>query len=173
MPRRLNVLMADVNVMLGSYIRSQMILALLTLVAYTAVLSVMHVPYAMILGPLAGFLEFIPVVGPAVAAVSVLLIAALAGYPHVLIVVAFVAVWRVVQDYVNAPRIMGKSLEINPLMQIFAVLAGGEIAGVVGALVSVPAVAMLRIVWRRMHENTGKEVMPDGETFTGAVSGTD
>ena len=45
---------------------------------------------------------------------------------------------------------MGKSLEINPLMQIFAVLAGAEIAGVVGALISVPVVAILRIISRRI-----------------------
>lgn len=153
----INGLTADVNVMLGSYIRSQMILALLTLVAYSLVLSVMRVPYAMILGPLAGFLEFIPVVGPAIAAVCALLIPGLAGYPHMLLLLAFIAVWRILQDYVNAPRIMGKSLEINPLLQIFAVLAGGEIAGVVGALLSVPVAAILRIIWRRMHQNTNEE----------------
>src|SRR4051812_19133440 len=139
----INGLTADVNVMLGSYIRSQMVLALLTLAAYSIVLSIMRVPYAIVLASLSGFLEFIPVVGPAIAAVCTLLIPALASYPHIVLLLAFVAVWRLLQDYVNAPRIMGKSLEINPLLQIFAVLAGGEIAGVVGALVSVPAVAIL------------------------------
>ena len=142
-------LLNDVNVMLGSYIRSQVILAGLTLVAYTLVLSLLRVPYAFILGPVAGFLEFIPVVGPAIAAVSVLLIAILAGYSHAVWLVVFLGVWRLTQDYVNAPRIMGKSLEINPLLQIFSVLAGAEIAGVVGALISVPVVAILRILGRR------------------------
>ena len=143
-------LLNDVNVMLGSYIRSQVILAGLTLVAYTVVLSILRVPYAFILGPIAGFLEFIPVVGPALAAASVLLIAILAGYSHSVWLFLFLGSWRLLQDYVNAPRIMGKSLEINPLMQIFAVLAGAEIAGVVGALVSVPVVAILRIIGRRI-----------------------
>ena len=159
-------LFADINVMLGSYIRSQIILASLTLVAYTVVLAIMRVPYALILGPLAGFLEFIPVVGPAVAAVSVLVIAILAGYPHAGLLVLFLGAWRLIQDYVNAPRIMGKSLEIDPLVQIFAVLAGGEIGGIVGALISVPVVATLRILWRRMHPNNTKQVTSDGETFT-------
>ncbi len=144
-------LLDDINVMLGSYIRSQIILAGLTLVAYTLVLSLMRVPYAFILGPLAGFLEFIPVVGPAIAAVSVLGISILAGYPHAVWVFLFLGAWRLIQDYVNAPRIMGKSLEIDPLTQIFSVLAGGEIGGVVGALISVPVVAILRILWRRIR----------------------
>lgn len=164
-------LIADVNVMLGSYIRAQIILALLTAVVYTGVLSLMRVPYAIILGPLAGFLEFIPVVGPAVGAAAIVIIAALAGYGHVALLVLFLAAWRLCQDYVNAPRIMGKSLEINPLMQIFAVLAGGEIAGVVGALVSVPVAATLRIIWRRVHEDAHKEVSPSGEVYTGPASG--
>jgi len=103
------------------------------------------------------------VVGPAIAAVCTLLIPALASYPHIVFLLAFVAVWRLLQDYVNAPRIMGKSLEINPLLQIFAVLAGGEIAGVVGALVSVPAVAILRIIWRRMHRNSTEDEPSSGQ----------
>ena len=145
----------DVNVMLGSYIRAQLILAALTLVVYTAVLSGIGVPFAFILGPLAGVFEFVPVVGPAIAAVSVFAIAALAGYPHLIAVVIFLGVWRLMQDYVNGPRIMGKSLEISPLVQIFAVLAGGEIGGVVGALISVPVVAGLRILWRRLSTEKG------------------
>ena len=153
-------LLDDINVMLGSYIRSQIVLAGLTLVAYTLVLSLLRVPYAFILGPLAGFLEFIPVVGPAVAAISVLGISVLAGYPHALWVFLFLAAWRLIQDYVNAPRIMGKSLEIDPLTQIFSVLAGGEIGGVVGALISVPVVAILRILWRRIR--TTQEEGSDG-----------
>ena len=152
-------IVTDVNVMLGSYIRAQLILASLTLVAYTLVLSLMRVPYAFILGPIAGVLEFVPVVGPAVAAVSVLVIAVLSGYPHVLLLLLFLGVWRILQDYVNGPRIMGQSLEISPLVQIFAVLSGGEIAGVVGALVSVPVVAILRILWRRMS-NSGSADAP-------------
>ncbi|MGI4831153.1 MAG: AI-2E family transporter, partial [Janthinobacterium lividum] len=145
-------IVADVNVMLGSYIRSQIILAGLTLVAYTVVLSLLRVPYAFILGPLAGIFEFVPVVGPAVAAVSVFGIAVLSGYPHLLILFIFLGAWRLLQDYVNAPRIMGKSLEITPLVQIFGVLAGGEIGGVVGALISVPVIAILRILWRRLSD---------------------
>lgn len=162
---------ADVNVMLGSYIRAQITLAALTLAAYLVVLSLLRVPYAFILSPAAGFLEFVPVVGPAVAAVSVFGIAVLAGYPHAAWLIVFLAVWRLLQDYVNAPRIMGKSLEIEPIVQIFAVLAGGEIGGIIGALVSVPVVAILRIVWRRMHPDTPKLTTSQGETFTGPTTG--
>jgi predicted PurR-regulated permease PerM len=157
-PGEVNLLQSivrDVNLMLGSYIRAQFLLSLLTLAVYTAFFSIMGVPYAFILGPLAGIFEFVPVVGPAVAVIGVFVICVLSGYPHLIGLAIFFAVWRLLQDYVAAPRIMGRSLEITPLLQIFAVLAGGEIAGVVGALISVPAVACLRIFWRQAMVSDG------------------
>lgn len=156
-------IVSDVNVMLGTYIRAQLILATLTLVAYTLVLNILHLRFAFILGPLAGLFEFVPVVGPAIAAIIVLVIAVLTNYPHLIWVLVFLGIWRMLQDYVNAPRIMGKSLEISPLVQILAVLAGGEIGGVVGALVSVPAVATLRILWRRLVNEKGADAPITGE----------
>ncbi len=154
----LSGIISDVDLMLGSYIRAQIILACLTMVSYTVVLSLMRVPYAFILGPLAGIFEFVPVVGPAIAAVAVFIIAVLTSYPHLLLLFLFLGAWRLIQDYVNAPRIMGKSLEISPLAQIFAVLAGGEIGGVVGALVSVPTLAILRILWKRLTSHQSSDV---------------
>ena len=150
-------IIADVNVMLGSYIRAQLILASLTVVAYSVGLGLFHLRYALVLGPLAGIFEFIPVVGSAVAAIIILVIAIITGSTQVIWIVVFLGAWRLIQDYINAPRIMGKSLEISPLVQILAVLAGGEIGGIVGALISVPVVATLRILWRRLTNDAGAD----------------
>ena len=106
--KTLRGIVGDVNVMLGSYIRAQLMLASLTLVAYTVVLSILHLRYAFILGPLAGIFEFVPVVGPAVAAIIVFVIAVLTSYPHLIWLVVFLGIWRLVQDYINAPHIMGE-----------------------------------------------------------------
>ncbi len=56
---------------------------------------------------------------------------------------------RLIQDYVVTPQVMGKNMELHPLAAIFGVLAGGEIAGVLGVYLSIPVMASLRIVWRR------------------------
>ena len=174
--KTLRGIITDVNLMLGSYIRAQLILASLTVVVYSAGLGFLQLRYALILGPLAGIFEFVPVVGPAIAAIIVFVIAVLTSFPHLIGIVLFLGAWRLVQDYVNAPRIMGKSLEISPLVQILAVLAGGEIGGVVGALISVPAVATLRIFWRRLTSEAGLDapVAPAsnraGHETTGRVS---
>jgi predicted PurR-regulated permease PerM len=101
------------------------------------------------LGTAGGILEFIPVVGPLVAATLILGVALLTSFPNWVYVLLFLIVWRVVQDYVVSPRVMGKNMELHPLAAIFGVLAGGEIAGVLGVYLSIPVMASLRIVWRR------------------------
>lgn len=141
--------LSDLNQMLAHFIRAQLILAAFTLVIYTAFMSIVHVPYALVLGTAGGVLEFIPVVGPLVAAFVIITASLLLSYSHWIILLIFLGAWRLIQDYVVSPRIMGKSMELHPLGAIFGVLAGGEIAGVLGIYLSIPVMASLRIVWRR------------------------
>jgi predicted PurR-regulated permease PerM len=133
--------------MLGHFIRAQLLLSLLAMVVVTLVLRIMKVPYAIALGPAEGALEFIPVVGPVVGGVVILAVAFLSGYPHLLWLFVFLLLWRGIQDYVSSPRIMGGSLELHPLAVLFGVLAGGEVAGVIGVFLSIPVLATIRIMW--------------------------
>jgi predicted PurR-regulated permease PerM len=141
----------DLNLMLAHFIRAQLTLAALTLVAYSAFLGAMGVPYALVLGTVGGLLEFVPLVGPLTAAVIIVSVALLMSYPHWLILIIFLGVWRIIQDYVSSPRIMGKSMELHPLAAIFGVMAGGEVAGILGIYLSIPVMASLRIVFRRFR----------------------
>jgi predicted PurR-regulated permease PerM len=140
----LQAVIADLNQMLA-----QLTLAAFSLIVYTAFLGAMGVSYALVLGTAGGVMEFIPVVGPLVAALLILSVAVLMNYQHWAWLLLFLMVWRVVQDYVISPRVMGKSMELHPLAAIFGVMAGGEIAGVLGVYLSIPVMASLRIVWRR------------------------
>ncbi len=139
----------DLNQMLAHFIRAQLTLAALTLVMYSAVLGIMGVPYALVLGTLGGVLEFIPVVGPLAAGLVIVGVALLMSYQHWLILIVFLGIWRLIQDYVSSPRIMGESMELHPLAAIFGVMAGGEVAGILGIYLSIPVMAGLRIVFRR------------------------
>jgi predicted PurR-regulated permease PerM len=141
--------LGDLNQMLAHFIRAQLTLAALSWLAYTGFLGVTKAPYALVLGTAGGILEFIPVVGPLVAGALILGASLLLSYPHWLALLMFLSGWRLIQDYVVSPRIMGKSMELHPLGAIFGVLAGGEMAGVLGIYLSIPVMASLRIVWRR------------------------
>jgi predicted PurR-regulated permease PerM len=139
----------DLNQMLAHFIRAQLTLAALSLVVYTAFMGIARVNFFLVLGTAGGIMEFIPVVGPLMAAVVIIGVALLMSYPHWLILVIFLGAWRIAQDYAISPRIMGRSMELHPLAALFGVLAGGEIAGVLGIYLSIPVMASLRIVWRR------------------------
>jgi predicted PurR-regulated permease PerM len=141
--------LADLNQMLAQFIRAQLELAALSLIVYISFMEATRVPYALVLGTAGGMMEFIPVVGPLVAGVVILAVALLMSYPHWVALLCFLIAWRLVQDYVVSPRIMGQSMELHPLAAIFGVLAGAEIAGVLGVYLSIPVMASLRIVWRR------------------------
>ena len=139
----------DLNQMLAQFIRAQLTLAGLSLLVYSSVLGVMRVPYAMVLGTAGGVLEFVPVVGPLVAGIAMVVVAVLVGYQYWPLLLLFLVIWRLIQDYVISPRVMGGSVQLHPLAALFGVLAGGEIAGVLGVYLSIPVMASLRIVWRR------------------------
>ena len=147
----------DLNQMLAHFIRAQLTLAALSMIVYSGFLSAMRVPYALVLGTIGGVLEFVPVVGPLVAGIAIITVALLMSYPHWLVLLIFLAVWRVIQDYVSSPRIMGESMELHPLAAIFGVMAGAEIAGILGIYLSIPVMASLRIVFRRWRLYTEKK----------------
>src|SRR5579871_6304758 len=147
----------DVNDMAANYIRAQLMLVGLALVAYTIILTAMRVQYGTILGITAGVLEFIPVVGPLVGAIAILAVAFLTGFHHLWILALLLGTWRLVQDYVNAPRLMHRNVELHPQAVIFVVLSGGEIAGVLGVFLAIPVAATLQILWRRWQAYSDPE----------------
>jgi predicted PurR-regulated permease PerM len=146
------LIMTDLDVMLAHFIRAQLMLAGISLVAYSVVLSVLRFPYALVLGFAAGAMEFIPVVGPLVAALVIVFVGFLTTYPHLWSLVLFFALWRVVQDYFVSPRVMGGTLKVHPQAAIAAVLMGAELGGVLGVHLSIPVVATIRIVWVRWQK---------------------
>jgi len=141
----------DVHRLLGNYVRAQLLLSLITFAMWSAVFLIAGLPYALVLAGIGGALEFIPVVGPMTAGVVAIGVSVFGGYAHPWLVVAFVLVWRGIQDYGTAPLIMGRGIDLHPALVIVGVLAGGELAGVVGMFLSVPVIAAGRIVWRRLQ----------------------
>ncbi len=139
----------DLNQMLAQFIRAQLTLAAFSLLAYVSFLGLMRVPYALMLGTAGGALEFVPLAGPLLAGTTLMVVEVLAGYSHWAFLLLFLLAWRLIQDYVISPRVMGVSVELHPLAALFGILAGGEIAGILGVYLSIPVMASLRIVWRR------------------------
>jgi len=147
----------DVHLLLAKYVRALILLSLITFVVWSAVFFIAGVPYPVGLAAIAGVLEFLPIVGPLTAGVIVVSVALFSGYAHPWLLVAFVLVWRGIQDYVSSPLVMGRGIELHPAVVIFGVIAGGEIGGPVGMFLSVPVLAALRVVWRRVRASRSGE----------------
>ena len=141
----------DLNVLLAQYMRALVLLGLATAFTYGAFFTILGVPYAILLAALAFPLEFIPMLGPLTSSGLILVVAGFSGYQHMLAIVVFLAVFRVFQDYVLSPHLMSTGMELHPLLVIFGVFSGQQIAGIAGAFLSVPAMAVLRLLYRRLE----------------------
>jgi predicted PurR-regulated permease PerM len=158
----------DLHLLLGQYVRAQVLLAMITFVIWAVVFLAAGVPYALVLAAIGGALEFIPVIGPLAAGVLAVGVSMLGGYAHPWLLAAFVLLWRGIQDYACVPLVMGRGIEIHPALIVVGVLAGGEIAGVAGMFLSVPVIAAVRIVWRRLQ--APRTPSADARKLDGAVA---
>jgi len=141
-----NRILKRVDTMLAKYIRAQLALAGLSFAFYSVSMAVLRFPYAIPLGLVGGVLEFLPAVGWIASALAILTIGYLT-HGHWIWMAGLLVVWRLMQNYVNSPRIMGENLELQPLTVVFALMVGAQVGGITGVYLSVPVVAVLRIVW--------------------------
>jgi predicted PurR-regulated permease PerM len=137
---------AHIDAMLGQYTRAQVATAGLSAVFYSASMAILGFAYPLALGVLGGVLEFLPVVGWMLAAAAILVTGWLA-HAHWICMAALIVVWRILQNFVISPRLLGDRLQMEPITVILALMAGGEMAGLVGIVLSVPVVALLRLLW--------------------------
>jgi predicted PurR-regulated permease PerM len=152
-PRRalLDDVMADIHLLLAHYMRALVVLSAAAFTAYSIFFSIISVPYGVLLAAVGGMLEFIPMVGPLTAAVLILAVSLLSG-SSVVAVLIFLAAYRVFQDYILSPYLMGQGVELHPLLVLFGVFAGAEVAGIPGTFLSVPVLALIRIIYLRIRK---------------------
>lgn len=144
--------LSDIHLLLLQYMRALFTLCLVVFASFALVFTLMGVPDALLLATIAFPLEFVPLVGPLTGAVIIMLVVLFSGYAHPVGVFIFLSVYRLFQDYVLSPNLMSAGVELHPLLVIFGVFAGGEIGGVAGIFLSVPVLAMARIVIRRIRK---------------------
>jgi predicted PurR-regulated permease PerM len=148
-------LFEDINDALAAYIRAALIACLLIGITCTVAFMIIGVPYGLILGGMAGLLEFIPLVGPLVVALCATLVASFHSVTQAVVVLLFLGILRITQDYVIYPRLIGRGIHMHPLAVILAILCGAELAGVAGIFLAIPAVAVLSVMYRHWLDYRG------------------
>ena len=143
----------QVNLLLGRYVRGQLVLIVIMWVVTTIGLTAFGVPFSFLLGFMTGVLEIIPIIGPITAGAIASLVAL--GHPNPfgwsqLIYVAAIAIMytilRHAEDYFVIPLVIGRIVRLHPAVVIFALLGGGALFGLIGVLLAVPVTATLRLI---------------------------
>jgi len=145
-------LFSELNTTLAAYIRAQLLACGLVGFLCGIGFAVLGIPYPVLLGVLAGVLEFIPLVGPLLLAVVAAIVGALHAPGLVFWVVGFLALLRLVEDYLIYPRLIRRGIHVHPLAVIVAVLMGAELDGIAGMFLAVPTMAIASVVYRHWLE---------------------
>jgi len=109
-------------------------------------LLVWHIPYPLLLSLMVALLDLIPVVGSTLAGAIVTLVALTVSLPVAIATLVFYVLYRLAEDYLIVPRVIGRVIEVPATVTLVAVLVGGAILGIVGALVAIPVAAAVRIL---------------------------
>lgn len=154
---RVESVMSDVNETLAAYTRAQLISCILIGTICTAGFYIIGLNYAVLLGVLAGVLEFIPLIGPITIAITVIAAASLESGWQAIYTLIFLGVLRILQDYVFYPRIIREGVHLHPLAIILSVLAGEQVAGIPGVFLSIPVMALLTVIYKHVLEHSGSK----------------
>lgn len=157
---RVSQLAKSIHQVLGQYLRGQLVLiAVMATVTWIALEFFFRVPFSFPIAVSTGFLEVIPLLGPVVAA-GIAAIAALSkgGTGLALQVIVFYTVLRQIEDQLVAPNVLGRAVHVHPLAAIFAVLAGGVLAGPLGLILGVPVAAAVNILLEAVQPQGGPEL---------------
>jgi predicted PurR-regulated permease PerM len=144
---RTRVVAGAIHQVLGRFLRGQLFLiVLMSVVNYLVLELVFGLPYALPIAIVSAILEIIPLLGPILAGAIAAAVALVYGGPGMMlgVIVAYI-VLRQIEDHFVMPIVVGRAVHLHPLVPIFAVLTGGAIAGVLGAVLAVPIAAAVRV----------------------------
>jgi len=112
-------------------------------------LVIWDVPYPWALGVFVGLMDLVPVIGSTIGGVVVSLVALVVSLPVAIATAVFYVFFRIAEDYLIVPRAMKFAVAVHPLVTILAVLAGGALLGLVGALLAIPAAVAVGLLLDR------------------------
>ena len=139
-----------VELKLGAWLRGQIVLSFSIGIITFIVLTILGIPFALPLAILAGFLEIIPTIGPIIAAVPAVIVAfAISPIMGLVVMLAYVGI-QVAENNLLVPKIMQKAVGLNPVAVLISILVGGQLFGIIGALLSIPFVSAAIIIYRSL-----------------------
>jgi predicted PurR-regulated permease PerM len=129
----------------GAYVLGNVVTSVIAGIGTFAWMLIFGIPYPVLLGLFVALLDLIPVIGSTIGGIVVTLVALTVSLPVALFTIAFYVGYRLAEDYLLVPRILGRAVQVPAVVSVVAVLIGGALLGIIGALVAIPAAAALRL----------------------------
>lgn len=145
----------DYDRILGSFVRGQLLIALIVAVTVGAFTTIIGLPYSVIIGLVAGVTALIPVIGALLGVILPVIIAAFVKPILIPIFLLFFVLLNEFTDKVLYPRIVGRAVELHPLLVLFALLVGVGLAGIAGALLATPVLALIKTTAVALRNSAG------------------
>jgi predicted PurR-regulated permease PerM len=152
----------------GRWVRGQLLLGLSIFIATVIGLTAMTFAgftefgqFTLVLALIAGILEWFPIIGPIVAAIPAILIAFSIGFPAVVAVILLYTAIQQLENHILVPKVMGDAVELNPAVLILALIVGGALFGIGGAVLAAPTVAAGRDLYRYGFHRLGGQAPAD------------
>jgi predicted PurR-regulated permease PerM len=145
----------DIDESLGNYIRGQLFVGSVIGTVAALALWIAGMDYPLLLGFIIGATNIIPYFGPIIGAIPAVILAATVSLKMVLIVAVIIFLLQFLEGNILSPLIVGKSLHMHPIVIMFALFFGGEIAGVLGLVIAVPLLAVLKVAllhWKEHYQ---------------------
>jgi predicted PurR-regulated permease PerM len=148
---------------LGGFFRGQLLVALFVGVASAMFLTwPVRLPFALVIGLLAGVFNLIPLIGPFLAAVPAIVVGLLSDHPiKALWACVALLIVQQIDNHIISPNVMGRTVKLSPITVMLALLAGGSIAGIPGMLIVIPSVASVKIVSAHLWEKRRELGVPE------------
>ncbi|MEN3303332.1 MAG: hypothetical protein V7633_5390 [Pseudonocardia sp.] len=140
----------EIATRVSGYVLGNLATSLITAILVYAWLLIVKVPYPLLLAVMVGLLDLIPTIGSTLGGIIVCLAALTVSLPVALGTAVYFVVYRLLEDYLLWPRIMSRAVQVSPLVTIVAVLLGGTLLGVIGALVAIPFAAAVQLIVREV-----------------------
>jgi predicted PurR-regulated permease PerM len=158
----------------GGYVRGQLLIAVIVGLATSAGFALIGLPFWAVIGMIAGLTNLVPFVGPIVGGLLGVTVALLTDGPGLVVaVVVVVVVVQQLESQLLQPLIMGRTVEIHPILVLLAVVVGGGLFGLAGLLLAVPAIAAANVVashlWQRHVPWAEGEGLPHPDEVDGAA----
>ena len=147
----------------GGYIRGQIIMSSCMGVMQFVGMSILGVPYAPLIGMLAFILEFIPDIGTIITGFVAVVIALTVSWQLAVVTLIYTIIVDCIEGYVLSPRIIGRAVEIKPVVTLLAMIAGSELFGIWGAVLAAPTVGLIQALvgaYWQYYQKTHTEEFP-------------